>query len=567
MAVTFLVLLATSMMSSFLAVPVKLRSVSSIECDLCKLVVPEIQHLFERNATEDEIAKLCTDVCIDFKIADRNVCVAVIPQFRDEVLTVIAETALSSDTVCGLVFGSSCATPDFPPHQWNVSLPSTPKPPIKPPSPPKPGAPVMRILHLSDIHLDEVYTPGLDTDCGEPLCCRPPNKFVGLDKGAGKWGSYPCDIPLTTVENLFQHISSSVQFDYLYWTGDLPAHNIWNQSRSDQLRILNTIVQLILKYFPGKMVFPAVGNHESAPVNSFPPPFVKGNRSNAWLLDALALNWSHWLPSDTQQTIRYGGYYMVKVKPGWRVISLNINYCQAQNLWLYINDTDPAQELGWLVQQLQDAENAGDKVHILGHEPVSSCLPSWKLNYYKIVNRYESTIAGQFFGHTHFDEFQVFFDQTNTSRATSIAYMGPSITTYTYLNPSFRLYELDGEYDGSSYGVLDHSTYVLNLTEANMSDKPQWQFEYSAKESYMMKSLYPQDWADLLEQMKTNKTLQNLYNKFYHHSHVTESCDAICCSALICGIENPWPGRECRSKQAGVSESDMLQYTSNRKAC
>ena len=38
------------------------------------------------------------------------------------------------------------------------------------------GSPVNGILHLSDLHWDSQYTPGLSNDCGEPLCCRPPNK-------------------------------------------------------------------------------------------------------------------------------------------------------------------------------------------------------------------------------------------------------------------------------------------------------------------------------------------------------------------------------------------------------
>ena len=38
------------------------------------------------------------------------------------------------------------------------------------------GSPVNRILHLSDIHWDQNYTVGLTNDCGEPICCRPPNK-------------------------------------------------------------------------------------------------------------------------------------------------------------------------------------------------------------------------------------------------------------------------------------------------------------------------------------------------------------------------------------------------------
>ncbi len=41
------------------------------------------------------------------------------------------------------------------------------------------------------------------------------------------------------------------------------------------------------------------------------------------------------------------------------------------------------------------------KVHIIGHIEPTECLSSWSENYYRIVNRYESTIVGQMFGHTH----------------------------------------------------------------------------------------------------------------------------------------------------------------------
>lgn len=34
----------------------------------------------------------------------------------------------------------------------------------------------------------------------------------------------------------------------------------------------------------------------------------------------------------------------------------------------------------------------------------------WSRNYYQIVERYEGTIKAQFFGHTHADEFAVFYD-------------------------------------------------------------------------------------------------------------------------------------------------------------
>ena len=36
----------------------------------------------------------------------------------------------------------------------------------------QPGAPTMRVLHISDIHMDFDYTPGTEAQCGEPVCCR-----------------------------------------------------------------------------------------------------------------------------------------------------------------------------------------------------------------------------------------------------------------------------------------------------------------------------------------------------------------------------------------------------------
>lgn len=51
-------------------------------------------------------------------------------------------------------------------------------------------------------------------------------------------------------------------------------------------------------------VFPTVGNHESTPVNSFPPPFVHGNRSSSWLYNAMADEWRPWLSEEALKTLR-----------------------------------------------------------------------------------------------------------------------------------------------------------------------------------------------------------------------------------------------------------------------
>lgn len=68
--------------------------------------------------------------------------------------------------------------------------------------------------------------------------------------------------------DVLQHLHNPfMQFDWIYMTGDLPAHNVWNQSRDDQLFVLEKMTELLKKYLPDKVVFPTLGNHESAPVN------------------------------------------------------------------------------------------------------------------------------------------------------------------------------------------------------------------------------------------------------------------------------------------------------------
>lgn len=55
--------------------------------------------------------------------------------------------------------------------------------------------------------------------------------------------------------------------DYIIWTGDLPPHDIWNQTKEGNLNILRSTVQQLINYFPYVPIFPALGNHEAAPVN------------------------------------------------------------------------------------------------------------------------------------------------------------------------------------------------------------------------------------------------------------------------------------------------------------
>ena len=55
------------------------------------------------------------------------------------------------------------------------------------------------------------------------------------------------------------------------------------------------------------------------------------------------------------------------------------------------------------------------QVHILGHIPPGhvDCVRVWSANFNAIISRYSNTVTGQFYGHTHTDEFQLFFSEEN----------------------------------------------------------------------------------------------------------------------------------------------------------
>ena len=104
---------------------------------------------------------------------------------------------------------------------------------------------------------------------------------------------------------------------------------------------------------------------------------------------------------------------------------------------------DPNGQLRWLADTLSKAEKTGEFVHILTHIPTGTkdCHFTWSREYHKIVNRYAHIISGQFNGHTHNDEFNVFYDIDEPLKPINLAWNGGSITTYANLNPNYKVYK------------------------------------------------------------------------------------------------------------------------------
>ncbi|CAF1448185.1 unnamed protein product, partial [Adineta steineri] len=353
--------------------------------------------------------------------------------------------------------------------------------------------------------------------------------------------SLHCDIPIWTAQAIIEYAARTEEIDFIYYTGDTPPHNVWNQSRADQLYSIHTINSLVARTFPNKTVYAAVGNHEAAPCNLFPTPVIKTDNIS-WLYEVLADSWinTFGLPNDTRETILRGGFYTTVIRPGLRMISLNTNYYHHDNYWLFINSTDPLNQVEWLIQWLQYAENHGEKVHIIAHHPPKECFAAFGWNFDRVVNRFENTISGQFYGHTHKDEFNMWYDENDHQRPISMAYIAPSLTTESFLNPGYRIYTLDGEYPQSSYWVLDHRTVIMNLTATNLYNRTILLNEYTARDAYHMDNLFPADWDNFIKKLESDidGPLMSTVYKHYTKSIADGSqCSHACRRSLICGFK------------------------------
>jgi len=99
-----------------------------------------------------------------------------------------------------------------------------------------------------------------------------------------------------------------------------------------------------------------------------PPEVTDEQHSTSWLYDEAARQWANWLPAEVSDTIRYGGYYTTIIKPGLRIVSMNMNYCYTFNWWALARSQDPASGLLWLTRVLEEAEMNREKVRKTGPE-------------------------------------------------------------------------------------------------------------------------------------------------------------------------------------------------------
>ncbi|CAJ0583730.1 unnamed protein product, partial [Mesorhabditis spiculigera] len=454
---------------------------ADLGCGTCKLLVDMLQNMLKSNKTEQEIFEVVENLCVNLKIEDPHICKAIVPQFGPELVYVLEKSDHDVDDICGAMI-TGCGNPENPKTAlWPMQIPAN-KPVVKPWPVVANGGNTLRVLHLSDIHLDRMYTVGAESNCTKgggvqnPMCCRPypdVDPSTPIQIPAGPWGmNQNCDLPFQTFVNAMSHINKTEKLDFIYITGDLEGHDIWDYTKEKTISNIQNITDVLSSFFPNTPIYQATGNHEGVPMDGMPPHTMEDYQtySPEWLYKEFAKAWG---PHLTQQAIfdtQYRASYSIYIKKNLRLISLNTVYCSQWNFFLFLDLVDPDGTLQWLAEQLLDAEQKKEKVHIISHIPSGDdyCMKGWSFNFYDIVN---------------------------------------------------RIYTIDGEYTGSSYTVLEAETYWADVELANRNNKePDWKLEYKTRQAYNMPDLSPKSWSDLVTRMETNNTLFNMYRTYHYRN-------------------------------------------------
>ncbi|KAK7962496.1 uncharacterized protein PG986_003321 [Apiospora aurea] len=502
-----------------------------------------------------------------------------------QILSHAEVTGLDGQFICAAL-GSYCPLP----NKTDTFTAVFPKPKPAQAKEPQRSNKMVKVLHLSDLHLDARYEVGSEGNCTSSMCCRHPAPRPGSDAdGAGAaaapiqvpaplYGYYKCDSPYYLALAALQSIgpltgtSPDNPAAFALYTGDLVAHDPQNQRSRDYVEDIELSVWHMLKSYIGGPVYSALGNHDTNPDNLDVPHGIDGNgplgQQLSWNYDHVSSLWNYygWLDNATaaEAATHYAAYSVVPPMSdgGLRIITLNTDLYYKNNhfAWLHAADPDFSGIFTFLIQELQKAEDAGQRAWIVGHVlsgwDGSNPMPNGSDLLYQIIERYSPhVVANVFFGHTHEDQAFVYYAQNGTGgraaeTAIASAWVGPSLTPLTNLNSGYRLYEVDtGTWDiHEAYTFYADVDSFQDLDTAAQAG-PVFQLEYSTREAYGAQAGsgtgegWPADaplngtfWHRVTEAMERNRTLVEVVNGFQGKSSVrSPNCtNDACAEAKIC---------------------------------
>ncbi|KAJ5787285.1 hypothetical protein N7457_002275 [Penicillium paradoxum] len=513
---------------------------NAVSCGTCQTLLGSLK--VASGLGEKFMIDVFTGLCTVSGVEDPDVCSGIIKKEGPALYDAFKALRLNSDaskTLCASLLGL-CEHPEV--HSYNLTFPK-PKPETT--RPPPSGKSPIKVVHFSDTHVDLLYETGANYECSKPVCCRTydDKDAPGVtETPCGPYGNTHCDPPKRLEDSMHDAIAD-INPEFSIYTGDVIAHDVWLVDEAKVLEGLNSTYSSMERDIG--TVYAAIGNHDTAPLNLFPP--TSNEDDPQWAYNALAEDWFALTGlTSVHNANQYGSYSAVHPGSNLRIISYNSVFYYIYNFFMYEEpmEKDPRGQLQWLIQELQAAEDAGQRAWLIAHIPsgVTDHFRDHSEYFDQIVQRYEATIGALFFGHTHRDEFQIAYsdyNNRNSNTATAMGYIAPAMTP-DHGSPSFRVYEIDPV----TFGVLDYTQYIANISDPSFQVKPKWEPYYSAKADYGSKisppvtdsksEITPAFWHNVTVAMERDPAIFQEFWSRRTRGHEVEACDDECMERRIC---------------------------------
>ncbi|KAF7719104.1 Uncharacterized protein PECH_001948 [Penicillium ucsense] len=534
----------------------------AVDCGTCQALLGGLK--VAAGFGEDFLKDVLIGVCDISRADDPDVCAGIMTNEIPGVYYAIKNMHVGSHTaktLCSALVGL-CDFPNVRPY--DLKFPS-PKPDKR--RPPPSGKAPLKVVHFTDTHVDLSYEVGSNSECTKPICCR---TFEAQDapgmtsSPCGPFGNTKCDAPEQLQASMMTAIASMNPAFSIY-TGDVVAHDVWLVDKAEVLEDFNKTYGMIEEHLG--LVYPAMGNHDTAPLNLVPSDKLPGRFNPQWAFDALTSSWLAITGAESvSHATKFGSYSAVHPNSHLRIISYNSIFYYKYNFFSYTEpmEYDPDGQFAWLINELQSAESANQRVWLISH------IPSGDIDHFRdhshyfdqIVQRYEATIAAFFYGHTHTDAFQISYSDyknRNHNTANAVGYIAPSMTP-TSGSPSFRVYEIDPE----TYAVMDYTQYIANITDPSFQANPVWIPYYSAKKDYGSTlspsppdtaELTPAFWHNITVAMEKDPSVFDSYWARRTRGYKVPSCSADCQRTQICALRGADAQHSCVKRTPGLSLS------------
>lgn len=386
------------------------------------------------------------------------------------------------------------------------------------------------IVHLSDLHVDLDYKVGSAANCyiGTSTgmkCCRWYDIPKKPYRKAKKWGDFDCDTTTVLTQFAVDWVNKTYpEGGLLLWTGDSASHHILLQTFEKNMKVVDTCTgQLYRTLDQSKWkIIPVIGNHDTWPIDQLlvPHPFTD-------VTEHLSNSWKIWLSDDQLETFKKGGYYMME----WNDITFIVVNCLYEDKLNLLDKyhSDPAGQYSWIMYQLKKARSLHKRIWLIGHIPpgTSEATSNFTQMMVDISLEYYDIIENQFWGHTHHDEFRLYY---KNGIAVAHAYVTPSVMP-DHHDPAIRVYQYDDNYQVTNYQV-----FTVNLTALNNNEDVTFKEFYDAKKEYQLNNMTAYEWSIFFDKMNDNMTIFKQYFTNYKPGASIPSCNDDCRKGYLCDI-------------------------------